>query len=86
MPDKARGVILLCNPDCPHCVQAVDRMTEWAIEEGIAVAGLDLRQHPEAGGWLEAEASPIAVFDAPEERVLVGVPTHEAFHRAAIGG
>lgn len=85
MPGKARSVTLLANPDCPHCVQAVDRLTEWAIEEGLPVAGVDLRHHPEAGGWFETEASPVVVFDAPDDRVLVGMPTHQAFHDAAIG-
>lgn len=82
---RAQGVTILANSHCAHCVHAVDNLTEWALEEGLNVAGVDLWQHPEAAAWFDAEASPLLVFDAPDERVFAGVPTHEEFHRLASG-
>lgn len=79
--ETAIGLTILANSHCPHCVQAVDHLTDWAVEEGIRVAGLDLWQHPEAGDWLEAEHSPLLVFEAPTDRVYVGMPTHAEFVR-----
>lgn len=79
--DRASGLTILANSHCPHCVQAVEHLTDWATEEGIPVAGVDLWAHPEAAEWVDAESSPILVFDAPEDRVFVGLPSHEEFHQ-----
>lgn len=83
---KATAVTLLANSRCPHCVQAVDRMTEWAIEEGVAVAAVDLWAHPEAAGWFEAETSPVVVLEGGRPQVHLGMPDHAAFHRLVAGG
>lgn len=44
---------VLANPDCAHCRRAVDEVTEAAARQGIPVAGVDLRRHPQAAGGYE---------------------------------
>ena len=81
--DKARSVTVLANSHCAHCVHELDTLTDWAIEAGIPVAGIDLWTHPEAGEWMDAEASPIVVFEAGMDRVRIGMPSHEEFQHLA---
>lgn len=76
-------VTVLANPRCPHCVQAVDRLTDWALEEGLPIAGLDLAAHPEAAAWCEAATSPILVFEGDRTVVRAGMVDHATFHRLA---
>lgn len=79
-PPDARLVTVLCNPDCPHCTHAVDRMTEWAVEAGVPIAGLDLTRHPEAATRLDLEHSPVVLVEGGRgPRIHVGVPTHDEF-------
>jgi glutaredoxin len=82
---KVESVTVLANSTCAHCVHALDVLTEWAIEEGIAVAGLDLVAHPDAAEWANAETSPILVFEGTEERIFAGMPSHDDFHRLVTG-
>ena len=78
-----RGLVtILANADCPHCVQATDRLTEWCCEAGVPVAGLDLARHPEAALRRDVEHSPAIVYEAPEgTRIFAGFPSHEQFER-----
>ncbi|HEX2021156.1 MAG TPA: hypothetical protein VHH36_00465 [Candidatus Thermoplasmatota archaeon] len=80
-PRRAEGLTILANSRCAHCCQAVDHLTDWAVEESLPVAGLDLWAHPEAGAWVNAEHSPVLVFEGPKARVHVGMPSHAEFHR-----
>ena len=50
---------VLANPDCAHCRRAVDEVADAAAQEGIPVAGLDLRRHPEAALRHGFEHSPL---------------------------
>lgn len=75
-------VTILANSDCPHCIHATDAVTAWCCEEGVPVAGVDLRQHPEAALRYSAEHSPVVVVEREEgPRVVLGLPTHADFLR-----
>lgn len=50
---------VLANPDCAHCLHALDEVTDAATREGIPVAGLDLRLHPEVAEQQGFEHSPL---------------------------
>ena len=85
-PRDDTRLTILVNAHCPHCLQAVDHLTDWCVESGIPVAGLDLWTHPEVAGGLASEHSPTLVFAGAAgqaERVHVGMPTHEEFLRLA---
>lgn len=67
-------VEVVCNPDCAHCVHALDVVTQLALDQGVPIAGVDARAHPErAGAW---EHSPLVVVGA---RAFAGVPTPDEF-------
>lgn len=75
-------VTILANSDCPHCVHATDALTQWCCDEGVTVAGVDLRRHPEAALRFSAEQSPVVVVEGNGgPRVHLGVPTHDDFLR-----
>lgn len=69
-------ITVMANPDCAHCLHLLDLVTEEAARLGVAVAALDLRQHPEASQAWNAETSPLVVLDhvGPED---VHLPFHE---------
>lgn len=74
-------VTILANAECPHCVQATETLTGWCCAEGIPVAGLDVRRHPEAAEAWRVEHSPALLLEADHEptRVFAGLPTHAEF-------
>lgn len=84
--DRARSVTVLANSHCPHCVHELETLTDWAVEAGLPVAGVDLWKHPEAGEWMGAESSPIVVFEARRDRVHVGMPSRAEFQQLAGDG
>lgn len=76
--DPSGLVTILANPGCPHCVHATDTLTEWCVEAGLPVAGIDLAHHPGPAVRLGIEHSPSIVYRG---RVLAGLPTHDEFLR-----
>lgn len=50
---------VLANPDCAHCRQAIDEVTEAGWQAGVPVAGADLRRHPELALAVGLEHSPL---------------------------
>lgn len=77
-------LFVLANPDCPHCVHAMDTMTDWAVEEHIPVAGVDVRHHPQIEDAWALESSPVLVFRGTHgEHVHVGMPDRASFTELA---
>ena len=65
---------VLANPDCPHCLHALDDVTEAAAQRGVPVAGIDLRHHAEVADGFER--SPLfrvgdRVFQGPLDAELL---------------
>ena len=79
------ALTVLANSECPHCVQAVDLLTDLAVHEGIPIAAIDVAHHPEQAARWDAESSPFLVFAAPgrADATYAGMPDAEAFHRLA---
>lgn len=77
-------LFVLANPECPHCLHALDTATDWAVAEHIPIAGVDVRHHPEAEDPWSLETSPVLVFRSPQgEKVCVGMPARAEFARLA---
>ena len=94
----AHAVTVLTNSHCPHCVLALEYLTDWAEEAHVPIAGVDIWSHPEAASWTGAAGSPIVVFEHAlatgafrmedpegEDVVFVGIPSHEDFQRLVRG-
>ena len=78
------SVTILANPDCPHCVQAVDHLTDWAMEVGLPICAVDLKKHPEVAEAWDCEHSPLVVFQRRDgEDAAPGPLTHQEFLRLA---
>lgn len=78
-------VTILANPECPHCVHAVDTVALWCIEIGLPVAGLDMPHHPEMVAKHHVEHSPSILFerDGGRTTLFAGLPSHAEFLRMA---
>lgn len=76
-----RPIEVLANPDCPHCLHALDDVTEAAARGGVPVAGIDLRRHAEVAEGFEH--SPLfrvggRVFQGPLDAELLRALLDEA--------
>jgi glutaredoxin len=69
-------VEVLANPECPHCVHILDEVADMAAHEGVPVAGVDVRHHPEAAHGFEH--SPVVLYG---RRFVLGMPTLDEFRR-----
>lgn len=76
-------VTILANPECPHCVHATDKLTEWCCEIGAPVAGVDVLHHPEVAKRWNLEESPSILLERPggPPKIFAGFPTHAEFLR-----
>ena len=73
------AVEVLANPECPHCLRILDHVARFAEAEGVPVAGVDIRHHPEAAHGFEH--SPVVYYG---HRYVLGMPTLEEF-RTLVG-
>lgn len=74
---------VLANPECPHCLHALDEMTDAGVRAGVPVAGVDLRRHPEIAVRMGFEHSPLyriggRVHEGPLDAGLVRMLLDEA--------
>lgn len=80
----ATNLTVIANRDCPHCVQALDMLTERAWAEGVPISAADLSHHPELAATWNAETSPYLIFDGPGGfHTFAGIPDAAQFHALA---
>lgn len=77
---RATSLLVVANRHCPHCLHALDTVTDWAAQIGLPVAAVDAEAHPELCERHAVETSPLLLFEERgHELARPGMPTHEEF-------